>query len=426
MNTPLSTSALALLQAKQRTHRDTLIDTLNDLSAQHQKLMTEIAALQQQVARIQQQQQQCEQELAEQERVWQQQQYSVACAILAESWQSLTGESPEITARLALQQQIDALLAEQPDLPQMSEEYKHNEQTMAEQVRMMSTGYRQKWLAMHEETRQQIAPYLHLHAELAAVPMPERTLALLISTDGQELHLVTPAPAENQEAARQFTAVVHGCFDATASVPALYSTGMTGTRWGEHLAFHSLIEYSGAAPLLEYVQQVFTAQAAQSALATGCTLHIALHPIDQTLWQAHVREIAPPAPKPVSLEERSGGWYSDADLLGWQRSLKTGSNSKWSMQARRLRTILMRLIGHGAINQTVTIPLEMLWEPLPEPHQNQVQMGLQHLIREGILLTSGPATATGLTVSINPERLDDVQELINRSVNDLWARMTTA
>jgi hypothetical protein len=54
-------------------------------------------------------------------------------------------------------------------------------------------------------------------------------------------------------------------------------------------------------------------------------------------------------------------------------------------------------------------------------HRDQMQEGLELLITNEILLEKSENGEELSVLTINPERLDDVQTLINRDITEAWA-----
>lgn len=119
------------------------------------------------------------------------------------------------------------------------------------------------------------------------------------------------------------------------------------------------------------------------------------------------------------LAEQRSGFYTMNDILAWERPLPQGTDSLWTEQARRLRTLLIRMITKGYIGKT-GLSQETLVKPLPEQHRDPMRKGINRLLKEDILLEMFPNGETESMLTLNPEELDQIQALVNREVTNFW------
>ncbi len=123
----------------------------------------------------------------------------------------------------------------------------------------------------------------------------------------------------------------------------------------------------------------------------------------------------------ISLAERvdeTEEWYTDEDVRHWNRPFTGTLNVHWNAHARRLRTLLTRLIDRGFVAARAT-PMEPLWKTLPAPDDEEMRIGIEQLIAKRLLLEQ--ADGSQRRVSINPELIAEAHNLIRREVSRFWA-----
>jgi hypothetical protein len=120
----------------------------------------------------------------------------------------------------------------------------------------------------------------------------------------------------------------------------------------------------------------------------------------------------------VELEELTRGWFSNDDVNSWAAPLNVVEGSMWNEQARRLRTLLIRLIGKGCVGDG-GVSREQLIQHLPEPHDQLMRNGIERMLEADLLMHT--EQENGDTIALNPSMLTDTQFLINREVTPFWA-----
>ncbi len=195
------------------------------------------------------------------------------------------------------------------------------------------------------------------------------------------------------------------------------------------------------APTIEVLEKLFVAEASPAdavpppptpvpsrpeVLITASTMIVVPTP---TNGDPHHASDVTAVPIPTLLGKSKGhtaligdsqGWYTEADLVAWDRPTKVGEASRWNTQARRLRTVLIRLAVHGKVGST-GVPSAMLWEPLPEPHRSAVRSSIDALITKQVLRIVSGKRPSDRQVALNPAQMTEVQSLINRQVTPFWS-----
>lgn len=124
--------------------------------------------------------------------------------------------------------------------------------------------------------------------------------------------------------------------------------------------------------------------------------------------------------KPVLPSGIDRGWFSEEDVVSWERKMETVEGSRWNKQGRRLRTLLLRLSGRGYVG-SMGVQADELWRPLPAPHGAAMHGGIEALLERGLLIQLREPDE----VTINPAMLSEVQDLVNREMTDFWEAVTS-
>lgn len=124
-------------------------------------------------------------------------------------------------------------------------------------------------------------------------------------------------------------------------------------------------------------------------------------------------------------------WIRRSDLREWRRKAPDSTTSKWTPHARRVRTLLIRMVGRGAIGSNTTVPMSgsisapisALLDGLPEAARTGLHTGIQQLLAGGVLTSQ--ASGDAQLLSIASDRLEMVGDLINRDVTPEWEELLT-
>jgi DNA helicase-2/ATP-dependent DNA helicase PcrA len=109
--------------------------------------------------------------------------------------------------------------------------------------------------------------------------------------------------------------------------------------------------------------------------------------------------------------------FKTQDIKGWERPLGAKRDNKRTFTARRLRTLVIRLATKGYIGKE-GIDDQTILSGLTGTHLASFQTALPQLREIGILQTEGEENLGRLF--LNPQHLNDVQDLINRDITPIW------
>ena len=274
-------------------------------------------------------------------------------------------------------------------------------------------------------------------------------LVMIVNERDAEIRWVLPLPPEKKdypvEIADLLDEFVEQCFYVILRLGQhidWYYAGMADeiAPWQGFASVATLLEYSGKEAMAAHAEKTLQEQfnlllsSGQSGPLQGWQITVEVAAIEQDS-QEQIFEpeiIAEPEKEReqgesvIPIFERSAGWYKDEDIIAWERPLQSAADSHWSIQARRLRTALIGLLVRGHMGSDY-IEQQNLWQPLPSPHQEAMKEGIERLCENGVLLMwRNPNGNDEALISVNPEMINRVQDLINRQVDDTWQRIASS
>lgn len=368
----------------------------------------------------------------------------------------------DMSALEKLQSERKRLLEADPTLASTLQEVEAFEQSGKAALNQLSESYRQVLLDAHRRNRQQIAPLLEIQrqlAELECSPLTtvELLLFMVVEPERERVHWLTPWRITQAEAATIDTdatpllIATNNAFLSLVDAEHWQVHDLERSIWSEFLAFDAEANYTGPLPLQQAVEMSLTRYLEPLEAKIHCKVTIKVLPLAQEIWQLlpsytlaecgtlptapTIEGSSVEQPEPITSEvsmpeapiaelTAENGWFTQQDLVAWNRTLKTGKQSQWSKQARRMRTLLMRLLAHGKVNGEA-VAFDALVKGLPEPHFSEVCKGLDRLRQSGILRLVEPERMTkeAMGVTLVAEYLEDIQSLINRQITPLWEQI---
>lgn len=266
-------------------------------------------------------------------------------------------------------------------------------------------------------------------------------LAMQLDAKNKEIGWILPFSADmtrSEPQASPLNKVVDAVFKAIVSLRQSedwHIAKVSVNRWASFVTLLTHAEYRGHQSPIDSAQAWIQAALTGDPLFAQVETRVEVAAISRLAWDRgltwseQVSGLEPAKAEPyhseIPLAEASQGWYRDADLVSWERPIKGPTDSLWNVQARRLRTVLMRMLAKGKVGSKTTAG-EMLWQHLPEPHQSELRAGIQRLVEEQVLVEVASSPEEKPSLAINPERLGEVQSLINRDVTPFWAAIVSA
>jgi hypothetical protein len=167
------------------------------------------------------------------------------------------------------------------------------------------------------------------------------------------------------------------------------------TAFAGHFALQIEAVYKGRHPLAESVAKFVQQQLSLNLLFQKANPALHVTEIPWLLWQSTLTleetEVAPIEPSPESEEEIAGTpadfshrLFTKRDLQAW--SAKVAAGSEWTMSARRLRTLLLRMISYGYVG-IEGIESEQIWSGLPDAHSQPLRALLPGLVEAEFLIS---------------------------------------
>ena len=271
-------------------------------------------------------------------------------------------------------------------------------------------------------------------------------LVMIVNERDAEITWVLPLPPEKKDYPIKIAGLLdefmEQCFYVILRLGQhidWYYAGMADETapWQGFASIATLLEYSGKESMAVHAEKTLQEQfnlllsSGQSGPLKDWQITLEIAAIDQDthglpLEPQFIAEPKTERERPESvipIFEHSSGWYKDEDIIAWERPLQVAADSNWSLQARRLRTALISLLARGHVGADY-IDQQVLWKPLPSPHQEAMKVGIERLLYNRILLTGrNPDGDDDSLITINPEMINRVQDLINRQVDDMWQQI---
>lgn len=361
------------------------------------------------------------------------------------------GDAERILMRLEqLRLQREELLSGDPELEGELQQYRQFEAIPADLLAGLPDYHRQRMLAAHEQLRERLAPYLAFEALERQLPTLDAIRVEMIFAqrpDRHDFYLVMPFTAPPPEPmddsgvppARPVHDAVMDLMLHLALEAEWRLSDLEERSWCGYSAVVLTGEYEGSGDPCEAAEANLQKLADAGITPGGIPLFVELAPVAYESWLAGLLQDALKlrateerveqlkSPEPVDATQRApfrtalgDGWYYGSDLMSWDRPLKLVAESQWNVNARRLRTLLIRMVSNGLVGDN-KVAKERLWAGLPEPHSAAMQEGVARLIDRGVLAIDPPRDSEQEQVSINPQLLGQLEVLVNRDVNEFWA-----
>jgi hypothetical protein len=338
-----------------------------------------------------------------------------------------------------LYDQRRTLLEKDPELGTLFKDYRQLEENLEDALSQLPDFYRKSLLAKHEQVRERVTPYKELIEEARRVQCSQPVtleLALFHDPAAGQIHWVFPyrkdpqLPDEEDDALYGVAATVIQEIARFEAQPEWVFDEATEDEWAGYEALSITGEYTGEQNLVNAAQELLRAQLAEMTVFRGTVLAVHVTGILQEIWdlgREWKADEPPPTGEPEVVTEKlpalievTRGWYCDADVESWERPLNVVPGSLWNVQARRLRTLLIRMVAKGKVGMD-TVATDQLWKNLPAFHGERLAEGVNRLMDAGMLVESTTTPENGPSVTLNSEMIAEVQNLINRDVTPFWA-----
>lgn len=335
-------------------------------------------------------------------------------------------------SRADLQRQMDNLLQEDPALESALLEYHEFETARRDALAAVPSFYRQKLESAHQRQQEHLADLLALEDRLRELPDVDTIYLPILQAMSQEhgqvfWALPAAASADGREDlfARRMNAMENTLLRALSSLAGERDTllpDLERCAWAGYRGLTTLADESDNASLAEAVQLHLSETIAELWPFPDLPVQPQVIALDWGLWLLGLDRTGAVEPAPVEEAVEvtlsvGGVLFNERDVAAWERPLRVSEASAWTLTARRLRTLLTRLAAQGRIGRN-GLPAESLWAGLPGVHAESLRQALPRLTGQGVLVVETEGDSQ--VVHINPERLVDVQDLINREVTTYW------
>jgi hypothetical protein len=311
---------------------------------------------------------------------------------------------------------------------------------------MLPDLHRQAVLSEQERLRQRLSEYFVLEEQEAGAAyrdVAQLSVILMQNPDRPQIALITPfavpAPDDGDPTGwHEISETIIEMLRRASLEPEWRFSDLEEVGWAGYRSLVATGEFIGREDPVTILGAYIQRQSERIPLLAGIALSVEVAEITygawslgcqivQTVENLTVVEVAEEkntglGPFPIASISLQGGWYTTADLASWERPLKVVAGSQWNMNARRLRTVLMRMVGYGVIGGN-GVQRSALWQGLPEPHREAMEESVSKLIASGLVTSAPTDDGTEERVSINQDMLGQLEVLINRDISEFWANI---
>jgi hypothetical protein len=446
MNTKRLHTQLVALQKRSIDSLQRLSSNLDVCHQDRKAAEAEIQALRQKLEKMAKQERKLRVAMADQTERLADEQRDAAIVALRESFASFVRGHDYWIRRARMEGDIQTLWAADPALTSKIEAY-HKVEANAEHYlvgipELMRDAIAQTLRSEQEKIHAQIAPFLDIQARLGAL-RPEHPFTLqVVAVHEPEDALVTwilPFPADAATLPTDAAPVLSRVADEVMKGIGGFGKhqgwridDIDTAGWEGFTVLLALATYQGDEAFDVAAQTLLSTILTTAPLFQGVELEVRVDQIPKAAWhrgrqdtlistttaEDAADEPEDSAPDRQPLHETSKGWYTNDDLRTWGAK----KDSKQSPQARRMRTLLMRMVGRGMIGG-VLAPIDLLSDTLPPKHATEMRRGIDDMVGVGLLMRSEMPDNSGAGVTINSAMLSDIQSLINREPTELWTNI---
>jgi hypothetical protein len=457
---------LADLRAESSVELAAIDQVLSDLHTSQTHARAEIQRLQQQLRELN------EQALAQEHRredclvVHLRNELAATFAALEASYADIAQTGLYWQTLIDIHQRRAEVLEHNPDLLINLEAYRAFECADPAMLQALPAYHRDLAIEGQRQLRERLIPYLELEEREQSLECGWNVaLQITVVHDraASEIHWILPFPAQLESlpdaTSNALQIVASHVLTALSKIQQhanWYIAELSTSAWANYTVLHALAEQNSEQNLVESTQLLVQEQLSTIPIFERVVIDVHVTEVSVDVWERGLREdmvgrapdshpaaIISPEREEISaaditspelnhektvqeqsesLPNKSNGWYSNADIISWERPVKAAEGSRWNIEARRLRTILMRLVAHGMIGDQAVDAVQ-LWGSLPTPHNEAVQGGITRMLEAGVLMESTNEMTMERAVTINPAMLAEVQTLINRDVAGVWTKL---
>lgn len=348
--------------------------------------------------------------------------------------------------REELQRQLDGLLAQDPSLEHDLSNYHAFLEKQELAYQSLPAFYRKSFQQAVQLQVQRLKRCLDLETKLQAIPSGSKGIVPVVMTFDQrnsQMFWALPAATQTEGQDDTFSQRMDGLENAFIQFLTLLARDPDWTLldiergiWAGFRSLTTLVEYTGRIPVRDAVQEYLDRRLIETWPFKNLMPVPEIAELDWDSWQLGQNRFGAlldlKAAKPVVTEEPVVEvepvvistepvflpLFTQKDVVSWDRPLRVSEESAWTVSARRLRTLMMRLASQGRIGKDA-IYLEQITRGLPKEHAMSFEKLLPTLIETGILCQDSFNGST--TYTLNPDRLADVQDLIIRDITQVWA-----
>jgi hypothetical protein len=324
----------------------------------------------------------------------------------------------ELAQAAALAEQLTALLADDDGLAEALQAYDDaigQRDKLSEFPQAIRSALQQVLDDKLAELAERSAGYRALQQQRQALLQGQAVTLVLAGAgdDGQLWHWITPWATDTDDAGDlRGSELAVAAFSGLGRSERWTIDDIDSGDWQGRQVITLLGSYHGALEeaLQDAVQQLTAALQEHDGQITVIGERLA-----GDLWQVQSRPVISAAaeidePTPETL---ASDWFNAADLRSWTRK----ASKRINPAQRRMRTLVLRLLARGHINDAGVSAAELL-AGLPEPQAAALRNDIAQLCERQLLLPAGGRSGQ---LTLNPALLDDYRSLILRDPGEVWA-----
>ena len=343
--------------------------------------------------------------------------------------------------REELQQKLEGILAQDPTLERDLIEYHSFHEKADVALQSIPSYYRGLFERAIQQQVLRLKAALDLEEKLNLLPNRSDEIVPVIFTidkDHSQMFWALPAAIRIEEQDNDFSQRMDGlenafiqCLSLLAHDPDWTLLDIERVVWAGFRSLTTLVEYSGKIPIRDAVQEFLAQRFIETWPFNGLIPNPQVAELAWDTWLLgqprsgavlNLKAVFPeetllltePMPQPVETVLR---FFNEKDITAWERPLRVTENSNWTVSARRLRTLLVRLASQGRVGKD-GISSEYVMSGLSKEHLASFENLVPVLIENGVLRQE--AIEGNTVFSLNPDHLEDVQDLINRDMTPFW------
>jgi hypothetical protein len=347
-----------------------------------------------------------------------------------------------LSIREDVQQQLEGLMTQDPLLENDLAEYHRFIEKSVTVINSLPSFYQKNFEEALRLQTLRLKKCLELEEKLKTLPDHSESVVPVIFTfdvENSQLFMGLPAAIRTETQDVEFSLKMDMLENSFIQLLALLAQDpdwtlldIERTEWAGFRSLTTLVEYSGQNLIREAIQEYMQHRLIETWPFKGLTPLPEIAELDWDTWLSGRSragavldlksvfpdiEVSAAPEKEIQSLEPAFYFFTKKDVSSWEKALHVVEGSNWTTSARRLRTMVMRLISHGRVGEN-SIYINDVIGGLPNEHLLSIERQLPSLVNAGIIKQE--ELDGKYVISLNPDHLADIQDLINRDITAFW------